>query len=235
MAAGAGQEAAEWSRSICGALGIEGSPRFLYAAAFLDLLARVAERISADPPRKDFTVSTHVRARFATPARISTDAPFERLALEAAEAADAAEAHLAAHLRAFERFQGAVNAGASVDADQRLEEARSQARMSSRPLRRLTDVVTAIADHPYLAQAQEPRSERSRSGRPGIDEVSQEAQALLFLGGLRIRDLENVLRGTRLSDSRIATERLPLAADRFRRLGDEMEEWSPPEEPDLVL
>ena len=188
-AADAGQEAAEWTRSITGTLGIEGNHRYLYAAAFFDLLAKVAGRITKDPPRKDFTTSTHVRSRFAKPTYIETEIPFERLALEAAAAADDAEAHLAAHLRAFERFQGAFNADRKPEADQRAVEARKHAQMGSRALRRLANPVDSIAESFVEFKRME-----SRSGRPRIGEVDKETLAILFLGGLRVRDLENVLR-----------------------------------------
>lgn len=233
-AARAGQEAAEWTRSISGALGIEGNHRYLYAAAFFDLLARVAGRISEDPPRKDFATSTHVRPRFAKPDYISTDAPFEQLALEAADSADDAERHLAAHLRAFERFQGALKADRGAEADQRIEEARMQARLSSRALRRVANPVSGIADQ--LAAAEPGELARSdRRGRPHIGDVSEEALAILFLGGLRIRDLENVLRGTRLEDANGAARQLRSAAESFRDFAAQMADWTPPTETDLVL
>jgi hypothetical protein len=229
----AGQEASEWTRSICGALGIDGYHRYLYAAAFFDLLARVTGRIAEDPPRSDFTISTHVRPRFATPGYIQTNVRFERLALEAAEAADDAEAHLAAHLRAFERFQGAVKAQRPAEASERIGEALTQARTSSQALRQLADPVSAIADE--LSGASGLSRMEGRSGRPRIDQVSEEGLGVLFLGGLRIRDLENVLSGTRLDDTKVAARRLVTAAKRFRELSGVLERWAPPDESDLVL
>jgi hypothetical protein len=118
----------------------------LYAAAFFDLLARVAGRIFEDPPRGDFKTSTHVRTKFATPIYIATDAPLGRLALEAAQAADDAERHLAAHLRAFERFQGALGAGRQPEADQRAVESQRYARLGGDSLYRLAHPVAGIAE-----------------------------------------------------------------------------------------
>lgn len=231
----AGQEAAEWSRSISGALGIEGNHRLLYAAAFFDLLARVAGRIFEDPPRNDFTTSTHVRAKFATPTYIETDAPLERLALEAAQAADDAERHLSAHLRAFERFQGALGAGRQPEADQRATEAERHAQLGGRSLYRLAGPVAAIAEQLTAVQEPERGSQKGRHGRPRVDEISKDALAVLFLGGLRIRDLENILAGTRFEDADVAANRLLQAAERFHDFGRTMDHWTPPREPDLAL
>jgi hypothetical protein len=230
-AADAGRKAAEWTRSITGTLGIEGNHRYLYAAAFFDLLTKVAGQITEDPPRKDFTTSTRVRPRFAKPTYIETDVPFERLALEAAAAADDAEAHLAAHLRAFERFQGAFNAGRKPEAAQRGVEARNHAQLSSRALRQLANPVDSIAKGLWP----DSRRVETRSGRPRIDEVDKETLAILFLGGLRVRDLENVLQGTSFDDINAAAKHLSSAAESFREFGEAMEHWVPPTESDLVL
>ena len=234
-AARAGQEAAEWSRSISGALGIEGNPRLLYAAAFFDLLARVAGRIYEDPPRRDFTTSTHVRPTFATPAYIATDDSFERMALEAAQAADDSERRLAAHLRAFERLQGALAADRKAEADQRAIEAERYAQMGAHSLYQLADPVTAIAEQLAAGSSRERDTQTGRRGRPSIDEVSEDALALLFLGGLRIRDLENILSGTRLEDTEVAVEHLLAAAENFRDFGRAMDRWVPPRDVDLAL
>lgn len=233
-AAHAGQEAAEWSRSISGAFGIEGSHRYLYAAAFFDLLARVAGRIYEDPPRRDFTVSARPRTRSATPSRIRTDDPFERLGLEAAETADEAEALLAAHLRAFERFQGALRAGDRAAGRQRSDEAQRYAGMGSGALRRLATLVTSIAEDPSASERRRDRP-AARRGRPRVDEVGRESLSTLFLGGLRIRDLENVLSGVRLEEASAATPRLLSAAEGFRQFAEAMARWTPPTDSELVL
>jgi hypothetical protein len=229
------QEAAEWTRSACGALGIEGSPRYLYAAAFFDLLARVTKRIAEDPARSDFTTSTHVRPQFATPQYIQAEERSESLALEAAETADHAEAYLAAHLRAFERMQGALKADRASEASQREEEAIKHARAGGGALQalaaRLEDMVEAISVEPR----REIGADEIRTGRPQRTDVSTEALAVLFLGGLRIRDLEKVLRGTRLEDSRVAPNRFRSASTAFQRFGSAMTEWNPPRESELSL
>jgi hypothetical protein len=226
-AASAGQEAAEWTRSICGVAGLESHPRYLYAAAFFDLLARVAGRIVADPPRKDFGVSTRLRSRFATPHLIATEDRRERLALEAAEAADTAEAYLAAHLRAFERLQGAEQASDRAAAAEREGESVRLAHMSGQALRDLSRLVAEISEGVPSSPDRDPERRR---GRPQLGEVDREALATLFLGGLRLRDLENVLRGTRLEAAVGAPERLVAAAGSFRRFGDTMTGWTPPRE-----
>jgi hypothetical protein len=207
----------------------------LYAAAFFDLLARVAGRIFEDPPRRDFMTSTHVRARFATPTYIATDAPLERLALEAAQAADDAERHLAAHLRAFERFQGALEADRQPEANQRAAESQMYAHLGGDSLNRLVHPVAAIAEQLATTSAHEGSRHIGQSGRPRVDDVSEAALAVLFLGGLRIRDLENVLAGTRLEDADAGAKRLQQAADGFRKFGRAMNDWSPPSNPDLAL
>lgn len=229
-AARAGQGASEWTRSICGAIGIEGNHRYLYAAAFFDLLAKVTGRIATDPPRRDYTVSTRTRLRFATPSHIATEDEFEQLALEAAERADDAEVWLAAHLRAFERTQGARKAQREAEAGEREAEAVRYAEASGQALHQLAAPLTEIAGR--LAERPEPGE---RSGHPRLGEVSEEALAVLFLGGLRIRDLENVLSGTRLEDRRVAGKGLLESAQTFDRLGTEMEGWTPPEQPELSL
>ncbi len=222
QAARSAQEAAAWTRSVCGALGIEGGPRYLYAAVFFDLVARVTERISEDPPRSDFTTSTHVRPRFATPQYIETDDPSERIALESAEAADWSEAYLAAHLRAFERLQGARKADRSSEAAQRAEEAVKHARAAGRALQTLSARVGDLS-----GMAQERRVRSDRRGKPRLSDVSEGAQAILFRGGLRIRDLENVLQRTRLEDAAGARDRLLLASNTFRDFASVLSSWEP--------
>jgi hypothetical protein len=231
-AARSAQEAAESTRSVCGVLGIEGSPRFLYAAAFFDLLARVAERIAEDPPRLDFTVSTHVRPRFATPRYIETEDPSEGTALATAEAADWAEAYLAAHLRAFERLQGAHKAGRDSEAFQRAEEAVRHARASGRALQTLSARTAELAER--VDERQQAPS-RGREGRPQLTDINDKALAVLFRGGLRIRDLENVLQGTRLEDADGATDRLRLSSSAFGEFASAMARWEPTPPSELSL
>jgi hypothetical protein len=215
-------------------MGLEGRHSYLYAAAFFDLLARVAGRIVADPPRKDFRTSTRVRARFAKPQYLMTDEPSERLALEAAEAADHSEAYLAAHLRAFERLQGARQTGDHEAAAERAAEAVSHAHTSGGALRRLSTLVAELPQEP-VAEREGLGGRDRRSGRPRLSDVDRESLAVLFLGGLRLRDLENVLRGTRMQDSEVAADRLPAAAAAFRDLGEAMEAWEPPSESEPQL
>lgn len=229
------QKAAEWTRSACGALGIEGSSRYLYAAAFFDLLARVAGRIAEDPARSDFTTSTHVRPRFATPQYIQAEERSESLALEAAETADHAEANLAAHLRAFERMQGALKAGRAPEAGQRAEEAVKHARASGTALRALATRLEEMAEVTAVEPRGQSPADEARRGRAQRTDVNTEALAILFLGGLRIRDLENVLKGTRLEDSRVAPQQFRAASAAFQRFGLAMTEWNPPQESELFL
>jgi hypothetical protein len=220
------QTAAEWTRSACGAYGIEGGPYYLYAAVFFDLLGKVAKEIAEDPPRSDFTVSTQVRRRFATPQYIETDDPPARAALETAEAANWSEAHLGAHLRAFERLQGARRAGRNAEAAAREEEAVRHARTSDRSLRRVAARVGELARQVEGEAGQ--RVPPERRGRPQLTDVDDDSQAILFRGGLRIQDLESVLRGTDLEDFKVAPDRLRSASDSFEGLAAEMASWEPP-------
>lgn len=234
-AAESGQQAAAWTRSICGALGIEGRHYYLYLAAFFDLLFHVSGHIAADPPRPDFKTSTKVRPRLSRPDYISTDDRFEALALKAAAAADDAEAQLAAHLRAFERLQGASKANRRAEASARAEEARRYARSSGHALRQLAGPVAEIAAE--LSENSRPRQSNRdvRRGRPQVNQVSRDALAIFFLGGLRIRDLENVLHGIEQEDSSQAVRRLNSAAKTFREFGRTMEDWIPPQESEFPL
>jgi hypothetical protein len=68
-----------------------------------------------------------------------------------------------------------------------------------------------------------------------LHEVGKEALAVLFLGGLRIRDLENILAGTRLEDADVGEKRLARAANSFREFGRAMNDWTPPSNADLAL
>jgi hypothetical protein len=183
-----------------------------------------------DPPRTDFATSTRVRARFATPQYIEPEDPSERAALEAARAADWAEAYLAAHLRAFERLQGARRAGRNPEAQQRAEEAAEHARASGRALQSLADRLADLERH---SSARGRFGERT--GRPHLTDVSEEAQAIMFLGGLRIRDLDNVLQGTRLEDARVSTERFRDASATFAQFASVMAQWTPPSAPELAM
>jgi hypothetical protein len=226
----AAQRAAEWTRSACGGLGIEGNPRYLYAAFFFDLLAKAAEGIADDPPRRDFRTATRVRPSLATTQYIETDEPSDRVVLATAETADSAQRYLAAHLRACERMQGARNARHELEARQRADEATGHAHSASRALEQLSARMLELAK----AEARHSSSEWPR-GRPRLTDVSASAQAVLFLGGLRNRDLEVVLRGTRLEDAALADERFTGASESFRQFGLVMATWTPSSEPDLSL
>ncbi|HEX6603042.1 MAG TPA: hypothetical protein VF030_10410, partial [Solirubrobacterales bacterium] len=225
------KRAAEWTRSACGGLGIGDNPRYLYVAFFFDLVAIVAGEIAADPPRKDFTVSARVRPRFATPQYIETPEHDDEVLLATAAAADSAELYLAAHLRAFERMQGALQADKGAEARQRAEEAVEHAHSSGRALEELAARTRELAE----IQPQAESARARREGRPHLPEVSREAHSILFLGGLRIRDLKQVLQGTNLEDAAVANQRFAESSLSFQAFGEEMSGWTPPSEPALSL
>ncbi len=228
-AAQAAHQAADWTRSICTALGISQGPRFLYAAVFFELFGRVAQRIANDPARDDFTSSTRRRLTFATPEYIHSDDPAEQAALRAALAADEAEANLAAHLRAFERFQGAYARGRESDAAQRGKEATRYAHSSGVTLQNvstsLLDLIASLGDDWGERQS---ASLTRRIKRVQPTDIDEETLAVLFLGGLRIRDLENILTRSRQPDPQSAPKHLSNAPKAFELFAERMMQWRPP-------
>ena len=85
--------------------------------------------MSEDPPRTDFDSATRARRPYARPEFVLGEDPTTaRTAVAAGAAADLSAAYLGAHLRAYERYQGAIERESLPDARSRSNEAISFAR-----------------------------------------------------------------------------------------------------------
>ncbi len=167
---------------------------FVFVGWALEQLKLEAARMATDPPRDDFEVTTNAR-----PARIKAEDlapvmqgdPITRLAMDTSLDLDHVAAALSAHVRAFERLQGAVQASASAGT----REARA-----SEATRFGIDVAVGIdRTLPVLSSLASTEGppfdtfERSapRSNAPA--DLPNDVLALLYVGGIPIGSLRQVL------------------------------------------
>lgn len=116
----AASEAADWTSEAATVAGsgyaAAGYPSvgayLLFVGGALRLLGRAAQDVANDPPRGDFDKRTQLRAKRLRVEYLASEQPLEAAALELAVVAEESEAHLSAHLRAFERYQGRSGANA---------------------------------------------------------------------------------------------------------------------------
>lgn len=230
QAADASRRAAEWTRWVCAVVGVSSGPHWLYAAAFFEMLARISGEMASDPPRPDFETATRVRNRFAEPQHIATEDLLGSTAIRTAVAVDEAERYLGAHLRAFERLQEALRRGGSSVVAERRGEAIEYAREGSAAL---GEVAASLEELIPLLPRDWPEQlgpeQQERVARLTPPEIEPDTLALLFLGGLRVRDLQNALVPiAQLPESGSAQGELMSAPGAFRDLGDRLSRWSPP-------
>jgi hypothetical protein len=208
---------------------VSGSAHWLYAACFFKMLARVSGEVAADPPRPDFGTTTRVGGRHATPEFIAIQAPAEELALAAAAAADESARYLSAHLRAFERFQGAKRSRAKAAAAERREEAVDFAEQAGEALARVAGALDGLVGAlPPKWTTQLTPEHQSRIAQLQVSEMDADSLALLFLGGLRISNLQDALTPiTELFSLESARTELEGAPQAFRDLAGHLGGWSP--------
>lgn len=196
------------------------------------MLARVSGDLAADPPRPDFDTTTRAGTRHATPKFVTAQEPVEELALRTAVAADESARYMSAHLRAFERFQGARGSRvktAKIAAADRREEAIDFAEQASRALISLADDLHALIGFlpPKWAEQLTPEHQ-DRIARLKPPEMKVDALALLFLGGLRVNNLQDAFTPiSELSSTDSARIELEGAPQVFRDLAKRLARWSP--------
>lgn len=233
VAAEAARRAAEWTRLVCASVGVSGSAHWLYAACFFEMLARVSGDLAADPPRYDFDTTTRAGARHATPAFVVTERPVEDAAIGTAVAADQSVRYLSAHLRAFERFQGARGSRtktAKMATALRREEAVDFAEQAGRALNGLADSLSGLTDFlPPKWTTRLTPEHQNRISQLNPSDIEDDALALLFLGGLRVNNLQDALTPiSELSSPDSARTEVEGAPQVFRDLAGQLTRWSPP-------
>lgn len=194
------------------------------------MLARVSGDLAADPPRPDFDTTTRAGVRHATPAFVAAQGPAEKLALGTGVAADDSARYMSAHLRAFERLQGARRSRAKTAAALRGEEAVDFAKQASEALVRLAGELDGLIEFlpPKWATRLTPEHQ-GRIAQLEPPEVEADALALLFLGGLRVNNLQDALTPiTELSSPDSPRIELEGAPQVFRELAGRLTRWSPP-------
>lgn len=215
---------------VCAVAGVSGSAYWLYSACFFGMLARVSGDLAADPPRKDFDTPTRVGARHAMPEFISPEGPVEELALNTAVAADESARNMSAHLRAFERLQGARKERAKPAAALRREEAVGFARKASEALERLASELDGLIGLlPKNWDRLLTPEQQDQVGRLQPPDLKKDALALLFLGGLRVSNLQDALTPiNELSSPGAARTKVEATPQVFLDLAGLLARWSPP-------
>jgi hypothetical protein len=202
----------------------------LYSAFFFELLARVLGELAADPPRDDFEKPTRVRARQATPEFVTPKGPAQEVALSAAVAADESARYMGAHLRAFERLQGARNDRAEAAITLHSDEAVEFAQTASEALRQLASQLEGLIRHlpPNWSDGLTPEQQH-KTARLEPRDLEDAALAFLFLGGLRVGNLKDaVAPSEELSSPESAEAEVKAAPTVFLGLADQLSHWSPP-------
>lgn len=229
-AAEATYRAADWTRIVCAGVGVSGAAHWLYSAFFFELLARVSKELAADPPRDDFDKPTRVGARHATPEFLDPQRPVEQLAVSTAVAADESARYMGAHLRAFERLQGAQSKRSESAAALHLQLAVKFAGEASGSLEALASELDGLFRHLPAGWVDrltpEQQHEAARLRPQGLDEA---ALAFLFLGGLRVNNLEDAVAASEeLSSPDSARAEVEAAPETFREIARLLARWSPP-------
>ncbi len=209
----------------------------IFVAAAIKLLGEIAERVANDPPRSDYERSTYLRSPRLRPDYLLLPAGRDTLGLAAITAGDAAvEANqsLRAHLVAFERYQGAVQASPpSHFARQRYLEARRYATAASHGL-------IAVADGIRQVSSSLPQGSLDALGRAGLEaylhvaRLPERVLTLLYLSGVTIRELEHLIEHARPADQDV-TASLSEAAETLGSFGEHLATWEPPFTADIVL
>jgi|SRR5664279_3933270 len=228
-AAEATRRAADWTRIVCAGVGASGSAHWLYSAFFFELITRVSGDLAADPPREDFDKPTRVGARHATPEFVTPISPAERVAVKTAVAADDSARYMGAHLRAFERLQGAQNDRADSAAALHREEAVKFAREASEALGQLASELDELISYLPSDWARRLTPEQQyQAAQLEPQELDDDALAFLFLGGLRVSNLQDVVApSNELSSPDSARTEVEAAPKVFRDLAGYLARWSP--------
>lgn len=198
----------------------------LLASWGFEEVGRGANAIADDPADFDYDHTTQPgprRIRFEDVARFASEDLIAQDALSAAVASDDAQALMAAHLRAFERFQGAARRH-DIQASRRLAgEARSHASKASHALIGFSDSVSQMSAS--LAGVVVPQQMFGTNVRHPRD-LPSDVLAILYVSGLSVAALERVLGA--LGSFTMQTAVLDQAASASREMAAGLESWTPP-------
>lgn len=229
-------DAADWASDATTTIGLgyvavgngTGGAYLIFVGGFFKFLRRTARAIADDPPNdQEFRTPTRARAHRARLEHLFPSDDLERAAFVTAVGTDDADVELSAHLRAFERYQGAALREAAKEASARAGESRRYARLASSGLRHAADGLDGLRD----VLAREPldamRSKASYRSRP--EELPKDTLALLYTGGLRIQELERLLSERKGGWGPDLQDVLRSAAKSEREFADHLEVWEPPD------
>lgn len=192
----------------------------------LEEVGKRSQALADDPPDYDYDHRTMRRPRRIRYEEIESSAEGDEVARKAVAlsvAADDAGSAMSAHLRAFERFQGA--AARNDDRARRLrgEEAVDYARQTSREL---VTLAYALSNLRMRLSDLDLRA-ASVSGVRTAKDLRADVLSLLYLAGLPIPTLESLLRQRATAPAPLGV--LDEAADAAHALAAAFETWMPPE------
>jgi len=202
---------------------LEKGALLLFAAWGIEELGNEAQRIADDPPDPHYDSNTYPRPRRIRGENLGLipEDDESRWALSVAEQSDIAAAVLAAHRRAFERFQTASTVDpSSIHSRRRASEAVDYAHQAGYELDRLRERVRAFGQA-LAADADLPLRESPGTPR----RLPDKTLALLYLGGLPLGTLERLVDQPVRDPPRDAVEELAPA---IQALAVEMRKWDLP-------
>lgn len=225
QAAAAASRMAQWTVPLVALKDIEAAGRLAAGAVAVDVVGVTMNKWAADPPRPDYPSATRVRRQDFGKFLPAADNPLSLAATRFGIDADAADAQLAAGLRAYERARGAAEADRAEFVAARLREARGFMRDAAGPVAGLatsTGEVDASLRDTLGDEGREVGGAMTRWRTP--DAMPPEVLAEIFLAGIRIHDLARILRrAPRPWSTAIAAE----AQQAFSSLANELREWGP--------
>jgi hypothetical protein len=215
---------AEWAGGLLAPADPDTGAHIIASGVTLDMLSLTLGRLASDPPRDDYESATQLRrllpSEYVPPPRTSLG----EVALELTQAADEAEAHLAAGLRALERYQGAIRRSQFDVAQARKAEAERYIRSAATPVRTCAARVDDMRETDQMRSPAESRNIRPRSP----SDLPRETLAVIYLRGMR---LEALARTLRRAPRRWDNDEAALASKRLRAVSDHIRTWGLP--PDI--
>jgi hypothetical protein len=197
----------------------------VFSSWTLEEISKGAQALADDPPDDDFDHRTAVRVtkiRREEAFRLTRGDPVAGAALSVTVQADEAHALMSAHLRAFERFQGAEARGNRSACAARSDEAVRYARDGSRALQHLAEQMSELAAQ-LVGTDVAPGMPAALPQGPGS--LPDEVLGILFLSGLPIQALDQVFQSRTLSGTIDVLERaIVTTVD----LATALAEWDPP-------